>query len=69
MQRKAVESSNIAEIGYHQESATLEILFRTGRMYQYFDVPLKVYQGLVHADSCGRYLNREIKGQYRYARV
>lgn len=69
MQRKPVTSSNIAEIGYDEASRTLEILFRNGRLYQYFDVPLADYQGLMNAASHGQYLNAHIKGRYRYARV
>lgn len=69
MKRSHVKSSNISEVGYHEKTETLEVLFRNGRMYQYFDVPSWVYQGLLGADSCGRYLNQEIKGRFRYARV
>lgn len=69
MERRAVVSSNISEVGYHEASETLEVLFRNGRMYQYFGVPLRVYQELVHSESCGRYLSRQVKGRYRYARV
>lgn len=69
MIRTPVNSSNIAEVGYDESSATMEVLFRGGRLYQYFDVPSRVYQELVQADSCGRYLNQEIKGRFRYARV
>ena len=69
MERRAVVSGNISEVGYHEGSQTLEVLFRNGRMYQYFDVPPGIYQELVRSKSCGRYLSRHVKGKYRYARV
>ena len=69
MERRTVESSNISEVGYDEGSQTLEVLFRNGRMYQYFDVPPEVYQELVQSKSCGRYLSQQVKGRYRYARV
>ncbi len=69
MERRQVVSSNISEVGYHEGSETLEVLFRNGRMYQYFGVPSRVYQELVGSESCGGYLNREVKGRFRYARV
>lgn len=39
MNRKSVTSSNIASIGYDETSETLEIEFKNGGVYQYFDVP------------------------------
>jgi len=64
-----VESSNLARIRYDESSMTLEIEFHGGRVYQYFDVPVQVFEGLRDADSHGKYFNQYIKGHYRYARV
>lgn len=69
MQREPVSSSNLAEIGYDSGTHTLEVCFTSGRMYQYFNVPERIYDDLRKASSPGGYLNREIKGHYRYARV
>ena len=69
MDRESVSSSNIASIGYDEESETLEIEFLKGGVYQYFDVPQAVYDGLMAADSHGSYLAANVKGIYRYSRV
>ena len=69
MQRIPVSSNNIAEIGYDAATRTLEILFRNGGLYQYFDVPAQEHQALMNASSQGQYLNAHIKGTFRYARV
>ena len=69
MMRQPVTSSNIAEIGYDESSRTLEALFKNGSLYQYFDVPPQIYAELMQASSIGQYLNTNIKGQFRYARV
>lgn len=69
MDRKSVQSSNIASIGYDSESQILEIEFLNGGVYQYFDVPERVYEGLIAADSHGKYLAANIKGTYRYSKV
>ena len=69
MQREPLNSSNLAEVGYDSPTQTLEVYFKNGRTYQYFDVPERIYNDLRTAGSPGGYLNREIKGQYRYARV
>ncbi|NMR36041.1 KTSC domain-containing protein [Chryseobacterium aquaticum] len=69
MNRQSVISSNIASIGYDTSSQTLEIEFLNGSVYQYFDVPQHVYNGLMSADSHGQYLAQNIKGVYRYSKV
>jgi len=48
---------------------TLEVEFQNGNVYQYFDVPEAVYQEFRQAPSRGQFLNTNIKGVYRYARM
>jgi len=69
MRRQVVSSTNISEIGYDADRRTLEVAFKSGTVYQYFDVPERIYEDLIRASSIGQYLNTNIKGQYRYARV
>jgi KTSC domain len=69
MIRIPVSSSNIASIGYDQKTRTLEVEFLKGGVYQYFDVPQAVYEEFISAESKGKYLADQIKGNYRYARV
>ncbi|MGD0233465.1 MAG: KTSC domain-containing protein [Syntrophorhabdales bacterium] len=52
-----------------ENTRTLEIEFQGGRVYQYFDVPQPVFDGLLRADSHGTFFNSQIKGHYGYARV
>jgi len=69
MERKKVSSSNISSIGYDEDSSTLEVEFKNGAVYQYFDVNINIYKGLMEAGSQGQYLAQHIKGHYRYVRV
>ncbi len=69
MNRERVTSSNVAEIGYDEGQRTLEILFVNGSLYQYFEVPPHMFNELRQASSIGQYLNANIKGHFRYARV
>ena len=69
MERESVSSSNIASIGYEENSETLEIEFLNGGLYQYFDVPMSVYKELMAADSHGKFLAASVKGNYRYSKV
>ncbi|HWQ98896.1 MAG TPA: KTSC domain-containing protein [Clostridia bacterium] len=62
-----VSSSDIASIGY--ENRVLHIRFNSGGLYAYYDVPISVYQGLLHAGSHGQYFHANIKGAYRYAQI
>ncbi|MDI3339038.1 MAG: KTSC domain-containing protein [Sphaerobacter sp.] len=69
MQRVPVDSSSLASAGYDVETQVLEIEFRDGSLYQYFDVPEHVYHSLVEADSKGRYFHAHIRNRYRYRKV
>jgi hypothetical protein len=60
----AVESSMIAAAGYDSGTRTLVVLFNNGKAYQYQDVPPEVYQGLMSAESKGKYMRSEIIGTY-----
>lgn len=67
--RIPVDSSNIKSIGFDEDSSTLEVEFNSGAVYQYFDVPFNVYNGMIEADSKGKYFAQHIKGFYRYVKV
>ena len=69
MKRVLVRSRNILSIGYDETTATLEIEFRDGAVYEYYDVPASEHQGLMAARSHGSYLHTHIVGRYRYRRV
>ena len=69
MNRVPVNSTSIAAIGYDEQAETLEVEFRHGGIYQYFDVPARVHQELIAASSIGRYVAEQIKGVYRFARA
>jgi hypothetical protein len=60
--REPVTSSTVRSVGYHD--GILEIEFKSG-IYQYLDVPKKVYDELLHADSHGRFFNQEIKNKFQ----
>ena len=64
-----VESSNVEAVGYDEDSSTLQVEFKNGGLYQYFDVPIHIFEGLRDASSVGQYLATNIKGIYRYSKV
>jgi KTSC domain len=69
LERSPVNSTNVAAAGYDPPTMVLEVEFLNGNVYQYFDVPAQVYEEFRQAASPGQFLNTNIKGSYRYARM
>lgn len=69
MERAPVISSNIAAIGYDEDTQTLEIEFTNGAVYQYSNVPSSEYQGIMGADSKGKYFHSNIKNRYSFVKL
>lgn len=65
MRSKPVDSSVILSVGYDKRRSVLKVRFRNGRSYYYLAVPAAVHQALMTSPSMGKYLNEEIKPNYR----
>ena len=62
----SVSSSAIAAIGYNPFTGTLAIRFHSSAtVYEFPNVPLSVFVGLMAAGSKGDYYNLHIRGKYR----
>jgi lysyl-tRNA synthetase class 2 len=68
-QRAAVTSSSIASLGYAAVQRVLDIEFRRGAVYRFFDVPEKVFSELLDAQSKGLFFNARIKDHFPYERI
>ena len=64
MQLTTVDSSMIHAVGYDDETREMEVVFNSGRVYRYIDVDKSDYEGLLDADSKGRYMRANIIGIY-----
>lgn len=69
MERTPIQSSSIVSVGYDEARSELEIAFRSGRTYRYFDVPESVYAWLLRVPSPGTYVNRHVRDRYRFEEV
>jgi hypothetical protein len=69
MNRDNVASSNVRSIGYDVATATLEVEFLNGGVYQYYNVPQFMYEQMMSAASKGQFLNTYVKKQYAYSRT
>jgi len=67
IEMQPVSSSNIASIGYDEETHQLKVEFIGGRVYTYYEVSREVYQELMASESKGKYLHQYIKGVYTYS--
>jgi hypothetical protein len=63
------QSSNIVRFTYDDVSRVLKVEFKNGSVYDYFDIPEHVFNGMQNAPSVGQYLAQQVKGNYRYARA
>jgi len=54
---------------YDKDTATLRVIFVSGLVYDYKNVPEEVYLAMKTSGSKGTYLNKHIKGHYAYEKV
>ena len=60
-----VSNSTVIEmINYDTSEGCLIITFSDGDIYQYTNVPIEIYVGLVESESKGEYFNKHIKFKF-----
>ena len=62
-------SSVIITAHYDKDTQVLKIIFRSGAVYEYYDVPKEVYLFYMKARSKGTFLNKFIKGNFEFEKV
>lgn len=62
-------SSVVAHMSYNTDAATLRIRFVSGMVYDYKNVPPEVYEAMKQSGSKGTYLNKYIKGNFKFKKV
>jgi hypothetical protein len=60
------ESSAITRGAYDLDARNLDLWYKGGDRYRYFNVAEPVFDALLGAASAGEYVNREIKPHYRF---
>lgn len=69
MERIYVESSMITSIGYDPQTATLEIEFKSGAVWQYRDFSENEWYEFRSSDSKGKFFHSNIKNKFNEDRV
>ena len=64
-----VESSMIHAVGYNSKTLELEVVFNSGNIYRYENVPPEEYEGLMNSESKGQYMRANIIDVYSDYRV
>ena len=63
-----VKSSNLKSVGYDMQTQHLQVTFRSGDTYDYFNVPPAAHMGLMSAKSKGKFLDEAVKPRFRHIR-
>jgi hypothetical protein len=61
-----MESTAIRRFAYDFPRRELKVTFTTGRRYVYFDVPPKIHQAFIDAESKGVFFNTQIRPHFYY---
>jgi hypothetical protein len=69
VKRTPVKSTNLASVGYDAARSVLEIEFRNGHVYEYYDVPQDVYTDVLRAGSPGEFFTSHIMRKYRFRQL
>ncbi len=69
MKRISIISKVLKSVGYDEASGTLEVEFKNGGLYEYFDVPAEEYSALMLAPSKGTHFGDHIRDAYRFKRI
>jgi uncharacterized Fe-S cluster-containing MiaB family protein len=62
-------SSVVAAIKYDEITSTLRVVYVSGSVYDYKEVPEKIYKEMKTAFSKGEFLNKHIKPNYEFEKI
>ena len=70
MKMIAVNSLDLAAVGYDESTRTLRAELRTGSLFEYYDVPPKVFEGLLKAETPWHFFKKRLyKGPYEFRKL
>lgn len=69
IEMQPVNSGNLESAGYDDQAQALFIKFKTGQTYRYANVPRRVFDELMAAESKGRYFAAVIRLEYKAERL
>ena len=69
MIRQPVMSLVVLAIGYDLEEAVLEVEFKNGTIYQYFEVPEPIFLAVMSSGTPETHLDQHVKNVYRNLKI
>ena len=69
MNRTTVASPGIAQLGYEEGSEILEIKFVIGTIYEFYNVPLKLFDQLMNSSCKELFYETNILVRFPYKRI
>jgi hypothetical protein len=69
MNRTTVGSPGITQVGYEEGSEILEIEFVSGKVFQFYNVPLKLFNQLMNSSQKELYYESNILVRFPYTRI
>jgi len=62
-------SSVVASFNYDPGTSTLRVIYTSGAVYDYEQVPEEIYTAMKAAFSKGTFLNTQVKGHYGFKKI
>lgn len=69
IEQEELVSSFIAALGYDGDTGVLTILFHSGHLHAYYQVPREVYAAFRAAEDLGDFYTAHIRGEYPYEQL
>lgn len=69
MKHQPITSTTMLAAGYDNDQRLLEIVFHTGKVYRYRDVPQHIFVSLMQAESKGKYFNDYIRDVFPFEEI
>ena len=69
MERQPVKSRILRSVGYDGTAKSLEIEFQNNLIYQFTDVPPKVFKDLMSSDTIGKYFTDKVRTKFHSKQI
>lgn len=66
IQKNFTDSANVSSIRYNYVAKIMQVEFKNQKKYNYFDVPVEIWDEAIAAVSIGSFMAQKIKGNFRY---
>lgn len=69
MQTHPLKSNVIESCAYNEADKELTLDFKSGGSHKYSDVPKEIFEGILSAESAGKFFHANIKNKFPSERV